>query len=75
VLLDLGMRGLNGFDTARALKQTSPHTIIILMTGWASELDSKKMHAAGLDRAITKPFDADQVIQLIGEALTIQEKM
>jgi len=69
------MPGMNGFDTARALKQLNPRTIIILMTGWAAELDAKKMREAGIDRAIAKPFDVDQVIQLISEALAIQDNM
>jgi signal transduction histidine kinase/ActR/RegA family two-component response regulator len=75
VIVDLGMPGMNGFETARAIKQLNPRTIIILMTGWAAELDAKKMREAGIDRAIAKPFDVDQVIQLISEALAIQEKM
>lgn len=75
VIVDLGMPGMNGFETARAIKNQSPRTIVILMTGWAAELDTKKMREAGIDRAIAKPFDVDQVIQLISEALAIQEKM
>ncbi|MBI4675433.1 MAG: response regulator, partial [Chloroflexi bacterium] len=75
VIVDLGMPGMNGFEVARALKDLNPKTIVILMTGWAAELDAKKMREAGIDRALAKPFDADQVIQLISEALAIQEKM
>ncbi len=75
VIVDLGMVGMNGFETARAIKDLNPRTIIILMTGWAAELDTKKMREAGIDRAIAKPFDVDQVIQLISEGLAIQEKM
>ena len=75
VIVDLGMPGMNGFETARAIKDLNSRTIVILMTGWAAELDSKKMREAGIDRAIAKPFDVDQVIQLISEALAIQEKM
>lgn len=74
-IVDLGMPRMNGFETARALKQLNPRTIVILMTGWSAELDTKKMREAGVDRAIAKPFDVDQVIQLISEALAIQEKI
>lgn len=75
VIVDLGMPGMNGFQVARAIKDLNPKTIVILMTGWAAELDAQKMREAGIDRALAKPFDADQVIQLISEALAIQEKM
>lgn len=75
VLVDLGMPGMNGFETARAIKELNSHTIVILMTGWAAELDPKKMRESGIDRAIAKPFDSDQVVRLISEALAIQDKM
>lgn len=74
VLVDLGMPGMNGFQTARALKDLSPRAVIILMTGWAAELDPIKLRETGIDRAITKPFEVDQVIELIGEALAIPDK-
>jgi CheY-like chemotaxis protein len=69
------MPGMNGFDTARAIKDINPRTIVILMTGWAAEIDTKKMREAGIDRAIAKPYDVDQVIQLISEALAFQENI
>jgi signal transduction histidine kinase/ActR/RegA family two-component response regulator len=74
-LVDLGMPGLNGFETAKALKELNPKAIVILMTGWAAELDDKKMRESGIDRVISKPFDFEQVIQLIHEALAIQDKI
>jgi CheY-like chemotaxis protein len=74
-LVDLGMPRMNGFETALALKQVNPRTVVILMTGWSADLDPKKMREAGVDRAIAKPFDVDRVIQLIIEALALQEKM
>ncbi|TAH54174.1 MAG: response regulator [Chloroflexota bacterium] len=75
VLVDLGMPGMNGFETAHALKQLNPRTIIILMSGWGAEFDPAKLREAGIDRTIAKPYDVDQVIQLIGEALAIQERI
>lgn len=74
-LVDLGMPGMNGFETARALKEMKPRPIVILMTGWASDLDPKKLREVGVDRAISKPFEVDQVLQLIDEALAIREKI
>lgn len=74
VITDLGMPGMNGFELAHALKNLNPRTIVILMTGWAAEIDPLKMRESGVDRAISKPFDVDQVVQLISEAFAIQEK-
>lgn len=74
-LVDLGMPGMNGFQTAHAIKALYPRTLVILMTGWAAELDAAKLREAGIDRAITKPFAVAQVIQLISEGLALQEKI
>jgi signal transduction histidine kinase/CheY-like chemotaxis protein len=74
VITDLGMPGMNGFEVARALKKVNPKIIVILMTGWAAEIDANKMREFGIDRAISKPFDVDHVIQLISEAFAIQER-
>ncbi|MCC7162894.1 MAG: response regulator [Anaerolineae bacterium] len=74
-IVDLGMPRMNGFETARAIKQLNPRTIVILMTGWSAELDPGKMRETGVDRAIAKPFDVDRVIELIGEALSLQDKL
>lgn len=74
VIADLGMPGMNGFELARALKDLSSQTIVILMTGWAAEIDVHKMREFGIDRVISKPFDVDEVVRLIGEAFAIQER-
>lgn len=75
VLVDLGMPGMNGFELARELKKENPRTVIILVTGWASELDPKKLREAGIDRTLTKPFDVEQMIQLVSEAMAVRENL
>jgi signal transduction histidine kinase/ActR/RegA family two-component response regulator len=69
VLSDLGMPGMNGLEVARTVKRLRPETVVILMTGWAAELDPRQLNESGVDRAIHKPFDVEDVLQLIGEAL------
>jgi DNA-binding response OmpR family regulator len=39
------------------------------------ELDKKKMTESGIDLVITKPFDLDQVVRLVSEAIKLKEKM
>ncbi len=75
ILSDLGMPGINGFELARMIKKISPKTLIVLMIGWSAELDPKKIRESGIDRAINKPFDVDQVLQLMQEAMAIREQM
>ncbi len=69
VLTDLGMPGMNGFEVAHEVKALHPETVVILTTGWAAELDTNKMRESGVDRTVHKPFDVEQVLQLIAEAL------
>jgi hypothetical protein len=39
------------------------------------ELSKEKMNQSGIDLVISKPFNFDQVTQLIFEALELKEKM
>jgi signal transduction histidine kinase/ActR/RegA family two-component response regulator len=74
VICDLGMPGMNGFDTARELKRINPRSVVILMTGWGAELDQNKMRESGIDRAIQKPFDIEEVLRLTNEALGLRDR-
>lgn len=75
VLCDFGMPKMNGFEIARAVRVIDPKCIFILITGWASKFDSQKMHEAGIDRTLTKPFTIERVAQLISEALVLRDKL
>ena len=72
VLSDLGMPGMNGFEAARGIKAVTPQTIVILMTGWAAELDAKKLLENGVDRSVHKPFDVEEVLRLVAEVRAAQ---
>lgn len=57
VLLDIGMPGLDGYDTCRALRRAlagSPVTIVAV-TGFGQDHDRRNAIAAGFDGHLTKP--------------------
>ncbi len=69
VLTDLGMPGMSGWEVCRAIKTTSPHTPVGMITGWGAELGRSKMEEYGLDFYISKPFDLNQILNAVTQAL------
>ncbi|MBC8026614.1 MAG: response regulator [Steroidobacteraceae bacterium] len=58
VFLDIGMPGMNGYDTARELRDAHGESIkLIALTGWGAEEDRRRAHEAGFDRHLVKPVD------------------
>ena len=56
VFLDLQMPEMDGFETARQLLKTAPHTYIIAMTAAATTEDRTNSAAAGMRDFIPKPI-------------------
>jgi len=66
-LLDLGMPKLNGYDTARRLRQMpwGRDMLIIALSGWGQEADRARSSAAGFDHHLVKPVDVAEIQRLI----------
>jgi signal transduction histidine kinase/ActR/RegA family two-component response regulator len=75
VFTDLGMPKLSGWEVGKALKELNPKIPVVMITGWGMELSREKMGENGIDLMISKPFNFDQVTQLIFEAMELKEKM
>jgi len=71
VLLDIGMPDLDGYQTARHLRQQpwASGTQLIALTGWGQEQDRRQALAAGFDHHAVKPIDPLALIALITEIL------
>lgn len=66
VLLDLGMPGLDGYETARRLRRLPhPRTVIAALTGWGQEEDRRRTREAGFDHHLVKPADIRQITALL----------
>jgi len=59
IVLDIGMPQLNGYDTARRIRQLpgSENSVLIALTGWGDEKDRRKAEEAGFDVHLVKPVD------------------
>jgi signal transduction histidine kinase/ActR/RegA family two-component response regulator len=75
VFTDLGMPKMSGWEVGRAIKKMNPKIPIAMITGWGVELNREKMKESGIDLIVSKPFNFDQVIQLVSEAMELKEKM
>jgi len=75
VFTDLGMPKMSGWEVGRALKGINPTIPVALITGWGVELNKEKMKESGIDLVVSKPFNFDQVVQLVSEAMKLKEKI
>jgi DNA-binding response OmpR family regulator len=72
VILDLGMPGGDGFvvvERLRASARTNAIPILIL-TARAGEAERERARAMGVERYLTKPFDARQLLATVTELIT-----
>lgn len=67
VLLDLGMPGMDGLETAAHIRElpAGKEVAIIAVTGWGQEGDRQRTAAAGFIAHLTKPVNVDQLAEAI----------
>jgi CheY-like chemotaxis protein len=68
VFLDLGMPRLNGFETARRIRQLPGcrDVILIALTGWGQDADRRKTQQAGFDHHLVKPIEPKMLREMLG---------
>ena len=68
VLLDAMMPRRDGFDVCRTVK-SDPNlsaTKIVMLTALGQKTDQERAMAAGADFYVTKPFDEEELLALLG---------
>jgi signal transduction histidine kinase/CheY-like chemotaxis protein len=70
VLLDIGMPGMDGYQTARAVRelQEGQDVYLVALTGWGQEEDRRRTERAGFDTHLVKPVDHAVLQQLLTTA-------
>ena len=65
--LDIGMPGMNGYDTASALRAMPEldGVTLVALTGWGAESDRQRSREAGFDHHLTKPVQLQVVEELL----------
>ncbi|VTT99029.1 pas sensor protein : PAS sensor protein OS=Nitrosococcus halophilus (strain Nc4) GN=Nhal_1977 PE=4 SV=1: Response_reg [Gemmataceae bacterium] len=67
VLLDLGMPGMNGWETAQRIRDLVrvPQPVIVAVSGHAREADRHRSADAGIDLHLAKPADPAVILALL----------
>jgi DNA-binding NtrC family response regulator len=72
VLTDLKMPGKNGIQVLEEVKQKSPQTAVIIMTGYGTIESALEATRKGAFDYITKPFRKERLLYVIEQALNWQ---
>lgn len=73
ILMDLAMPGMDGFETTRRLKQTVRYNAvpIVAVTGLSEPADLRRAFKAGVCDYVTKPFNRNQLLDLVYKHLSL----
>jgi len=67
ILLDIGLPTLNGYETAKQIRQQpwGSQAVLIAVTGWGETVDRQRSKKAGFDHHLVKPVDPDVLTNLL----------
>lgn len=71
ILTDLKMPGADGLAVLARARKVQPSVEVILMTGYATVETAVKAMKMGAFHYVTKPFDTEEVIQLVDRLLDV----
>ncbi|WP_229210290.1 response regulator [Duganella sp. CF517] len=68
IIMDLGMPGMDGYETARAIRQRpgAERILMLALTGWGQSDARRRTVEAGFDHHLVKPVELEQIIRLAG---------
>jgi len=69
VISDQKMPGMQGIELLATVRERSPSTARILLTGWSGEIPQTELDRAGLFALIAKPWDDGELRRAVREAL------
>ena len=66
ILLDIGMPGLDGFETCQQIRRVlGSRVVLVALTGFGQEHDKEKAKRAGFDAHLTKPTDQAALTRML----------
>ena len=76
VLLDIVLPGMDGWTTARHIRNTvwGKDAVLVAITGWGRLEDIRRSREAGFDHHLIKPMDPDALLSLLSSARPSAER-
>lgn len=74
VFTDLSMPELSGWEVADRLRSLDPEVVIVMVTGWGTQVDSRKLKAHAVDLLMAKPFEVKKLFEVLDDARKIKRK-
>lgn len=68
-MLDIRMPGMDGIELLGRIKESSPDTAVVMMTAYGTIETAVNAMKRGAYEYITKPFNNDEVLHIIGNAM------
>lgn len=65
VFSDLNLGEMSGWEVALAVKKMRRTTHVVLVTGWATTVETDDLATRGVDQLLAKPFTLDEVEQVL----------
>jgi CheY-like chemotaxis protein len=75
VFTDLGMPGMSGWQVAEKVKSINGRVPVVLITGWGIKQEASEMKDSYVDLIIHKPFEMDQVLNLVQEGMILRDRL
>ncbi|MEP7010376.1 MAG: response regulator [Acidobacteriota bacterium] len=69
VIADVHMPGANGYEVARRAKALRRDRPVLLLVGTFEPFDEAEARACGADRHLKKPFDSQELLQIVDDLL------
>ena len=71
VITDRAMPQMNGDQLAERIKQHSPNTPLIMLTGFGELMKVKNEHPKGVDYLLSKPLTFDTYREAVSKAVAL----
>jgi len=76
IFLDLGMPGMDGYDTVIALRRIAglEQVPVVALSGWNDKTTLARVRSAGFDHHLTKPADIEEIDRILCGDLAFRAK-
>jgi CheY-like chemotaxis protein len=66
-MIDIGMPGLDGYETVKRIRsqRDTDHIILVAVTAWSGEEDKRRAFEYGFDHHVSKPMSTETLEQIL----------